>query len=213
MLLAAVGMKREAAIVQGPGVRVAVGGGRSDLLAQRLEAALDAVDAIISIGLGGALDPALKVGDLVIGTAVYAEGDMQPTDRAWTARLAAVLPGAKLAPVYGSEIMALHPSQKAKLAADSGAVLVDMESHVVARIALAHGLPFMVLRVVSDTARTFLPPAVLHGLKPDGGVNLAGVLAALARRPGQLPALMRTGRDAEMAFKALATAWALCDLA
>jgi len=33
---------------------------------------------------------------------------------------------------------------------------------------------------------------------------LGKVLASLARRPGQLPALIRTGRSAELAFKALA---------
>ena len=48
-----------------------------------------------------------------------------------------------------------------------------------------------------------LPPAVLSGMKPDGGMDLAGVLASLARDPRQLPSLIRTGREAERAFKAL----------
>ncbi|MEI9890256.1 MAG: hypothetical protein WDN45_06180 [Caulobacteraceae bacterium] len=84
--------------------------------------------------------------------------------------------------------------------------MVDMESHVAARIAAGAGLPFAAIRVVSDTAGLSLPPAVLQGLNEDGGMNLMGVLAALARDPRQLPALMRTGRDADLAFKALETA-------
>jgi hypothetical protein len=37
-------------------------------------------------------------------------------------------------------------------------------------------------------------------------MNLFGVLAALARSPSQLPALMRVGHDADLAFAALKAA-------
>lgn len=46
-------------------------------------------------------------------------------------------------------------------------------------------------------------------MKPDGGVALGAILASLARNPAQLPALIRTGRDAGAAFEALGRA---CDL-
>ena len=204
-LLAAVGLLREARLVQGPGVRAVAGGGRGDALARRLEAALDGgVTGIVSIGLGGALDPALRVGDVVIGAeAIFADG-RRLTDLAWTEQLVERLPGARLGAVYGCDMMVTTPEAKARLRSDSGAAMVDMESHVAGRIAAERGLPFAILRVVSDTAAATLPPAVRHGMRPDGGMNLAGVLLALARRPSQLPALMRTGRDAEAAFKGLA---------
>jgi hopanoid-associated phosphorylase len=203
MILAAVGMKREAGLVRGPGVRAVVGGGRADLLEARLKAALPGADAILSIGLGGALDPALKVGDVVLGREVLRARARWDTDPAFTARLAERLPDARLAAIYGADEMVLDVLDKAKLRAKGGAALVDMESHVAARVALAHGLPFAVLRVVSDTAGMSLPPAVRAGIKPNGAMNLIGVLAALARDPRQLPALMRTGRDADMAFAVL----------
>ena len=50
MLLAAVGMRREARLVERPGVRAAIGGGRADLLEQRLRQALEGARAVISIG-------------------------------------------------------------------------------------------------------------------------------------------------------------------
>ena len=206
MILAVVGMTKEARLVQGSGVRAVVGGGRSDLLEARLQAALDGAEAIISIGLGGALDPALSVGDIVIGTEVLRPRARWTTDPAWTASLAERLPGAKLAAIYGSHDMVLHTLDKAKLRAKGRAALVDMESHVAAQAAAARKLPFAVLRVVSDTAGLSLPPAVGAGLKPDGGMDLLGVLGALARDPRQLPALMRVGRDADLAFKALRAA-------
>lgn len=208
MILAAVGMTREARLVEGPGVRAVAGGGRPDLLEGRLKAALDGggFSAVISFGLGGALDPAFEVGDLVIGTEVLRPRSRWEADPGWTARLAARLPKARLAPVHGANDMVLHTLDKAKLRRQDGAALVDMESHVAARLASARGLPFAILRVVSDTAGVSLPRAVAAGLKPNGDENLYGVLAALAGDPRQLPALMRVGADAGRAFKALAAA-------
>ena len=199
-------MLKEARLVQGPGVRAVVGGGRADLLDARLQAAMAGAEGLISIGVGGALDPGLNVGDLVVGTEVLRPRGRWETDPAWTRRLLTRLPKAAAGAVYGSNDMVLHTLDKAKLRAKGGAVLTDMESHVVARLAAARGLPFTVVRVVSDTAGYSLPTAVLAGLKPDGGMNLVGVLAALARQPDQLPALMRVGRDADQAFKALKAA-------
>ena len=203
MLLAAVGMRREARLVERPGVRAAIGGGRADLLEQRLRQALEGARAVISIGIGGGLDPGLAVGDLVIGAEVSQAGRRWPTDAGWRARLAERLPRAALGTIHGSDAMVLAAADKARLRAETGAVLTDMESHVAARIAAEFGLPFAALRVVSDAAATSLPPAVRQGLTRDGGMNLPGVLWALARDPPQLPALMRTGRDADLAFGAL----------
>ena len=59
---------------------------------------------------------------------------------------------------------------------------------------------------MSDTAAASLPEAVRMGLTEDGGMNLMGVLGAMARDPRQLPALIRVGRDADTAFKALSQA-------
>jgi adenosylhomocysteine nucleosidase len=203
MVLAAVGMLKEARLVQGPAVRAVAGGGRADLLEQRLKAALADAQAIISIGVGGALDPALNVGDIVVGSEVLRPRGRWDTDPAWTRRILNRLPGSRLGAVYGANDMVLNTLDKAKLRAKGGAAVVDMESHVAARIAAARKLPFAVVRVVSDTAGLSLPGAVLAGVKPDGGMDLIGVLGALARDPGQLQALMRVGRDADRAFKAL----------
>jgi len=83
---------------------------------------------------------------------------------------------------------------------------VDMETHVAARVAARTGSPFGVVRAITDTAEEDLPPGALVGMRPDGGMALGAVLASLARHPGQLPALIRTGRQADRAFAALAEA-------
>ena len=78
-----------------------------------------------------------------------------------------------------------------------------MESHVAARAAARHGLPFTALRVVTDPAGRALPHAASVGMRADGHVDLPAILASLARDPRQLPGLIRTGLDARSAFAAL----------
>jgi hopanoid-associated phosphorylase len=202
MILAAVGMLREARIVQGPFIAAVAGGGQAHLLLERMAAASEGATGVLSIGLGGALDPRLAVGDVVIASEVIGEGRW-PTDEAWSDRLSAVLPQAQRAVVHGADRMILKASDKTALHRETGAALTDMESHVAARFAAGRGLPLAVVRVVSDGSGADLPHAVTCGLKADGGMNLLGVLAALAADPTQLPALIRAGRDAETAFRAL----------
>ena len=99
--------------------------------------------------------------------------------------------------------MVVDAAGKAALHASTGALAVDMESHVAAAFAAAHGLPFAALRVISDGADRALPRAAQAGMKPDGGMDVLAVLKALARDPRQLPALIRTGLEAEVAFRQL----------
>jgi hopanoid-associated phosphorylase len=207
MILAVVGMKREARAVRSPGVRPVISGGRTQVLEQRLEAELQAgASGVLSIGLAGALDAALPVGALVIGAEVLQTRSRWDVDAAWARRLAERLPAARVAPVFGSDEMVLQSLDKARLRKLGGAAAVDMESHTAARLAAAHGLPFAVLRVVSDGAGVSLPSAVRSGLNADGSMNLFGVLGALAREPSQLPALVRVGEDVDRAFAALKAA-------
>ena len=85
----------------------------------------------------------------------------------------------------------------------TGAIAVDMESHVAAAFAAQHRLPFAAVRVVCDPAHRALPALVESALRPDGGVSLTGVLASLCRRPLQLLAMPGLARDAAEGFRAL----------
>ena len=129
-------------------------------------------------------------------------GEVQ-TDPDWTNRLLAALPGARLGLVAGSDVMVADAAAKAALHAATGALAVDMESHIAARVAQRHGLPFAAARTISDGADRALPRAAQAGMKPDGDMDVLAVMAALARRPWELPALFRTGMEAEAAFAAL----------
>jgi hypothetical protein len=199
-LIIACGLKREARIVEraGVGAAVVVGGGVSDRLERDLEACVgQRLGVILSCGVAGALDPSLRPGDVVI------DGD-----EALVARLHAVLPDASLGKVVGGDTIVARAVDKRAMAERSGGIAVDMETHVASRVAARTGSPFGVVRAITDTAEDDLPPGALVGMRPDGGMALCAVLASLARHPGQLPALIRTGRQADRAFAALAEAMA-----
>lgn len=117
--------------------------------------------------------------------------------------LAGAIPHAHRGTVIGTDAIIASTAEKAALQSATGAIAVDMESHIAARVAARHGLPFAILRTISDTADHALPPAAMVGMRPDGGVALGAVLASLARNPAQLPVLIRTGREAGAAFRAL----------
>lgn len=199
MILVACGLKREARELQRQSLTIVAGGGASADLEAKLEAAASAgISAIISAGIAGAFAPSLKVGAIVIGEQVIGHGE---ADARIAARLIGLLPGAQLGAVLGSDRIWASATDKQTMFRGTNALAGDMESHIVARVAVRHGLPFAVARVISDSAQDNLPPAALVGMKPDGGMALGAVLASLARRPAQLPALIATGRKAETAFK------------
>ncbi|WCM25649.1 phosphorylase [Sphingomonas sp. QA11] len=111
--------------------------------------------------------------------------------------------GSYVGTIVGSDTIIASVAEKHTLHTTTNALAVDMESHIAARVAARHGLPFAIVRAISDTADHALPPAALVGMRPDGSMALGAVLASLARNPRQLPALIRTGRDAGHAFSAL----------
>jgi len=209
-ILAVTGLKREAEIAGGPGVVAVAGGGDALSLAAKLDALHGDIKGVISIGLGGGLSPLLKAGEIVIGDQVIAGPETFRCDERWRVALAAKLPQAHQGPVAASGTILENREGKAALYAKTGALAVDMESAAAARFAQARHLPFAVLRVISDDARHVLPPAALVAMKPDGGIALMRVLGSLLRHPLQVPALVRTARTSNKAFRELLRCRGLC---
>jgi hopanoid-associated phosphorylase len=202
-ILVVVGMTREAKIL-GPDAPVLIGGGDAAALSATLEAELAAgVAGVVSFGLCGALDPSLKVGELVIGEVVFDGFDWIAAEPAWTDRLAAALPNARRGRFAHSERPVASVADKAALLATTGALAVDMESHLVARLARDYGAPFAVVRGVSDGAGRTLPHAAQVGLGADGRPAIGPVMASLRSNPFQIGALIRTALEAEDGFQAL----------
>lgn len=203
MILVAAGLTREARTLQGSAVQVIAGGGDRARLELALEDAAGRAAAVISMGLCGALADRLQPGDWVVATRVVSAERQFQSDPDWTTSLAQRLPGARPGPILGSDVMIADASAKQITYAATGALAVDMELHVAAAVAARHGLPFAAARVVSDAADRSLPKAAQAGMASDGSMDIWAVLRALAADPRQLPALIRVGREAETAFRAL----------
>jgi adenosylhomocysteine nucleosidase len=203
--LAVTGIAIEARIASGPGVLTLAGGGDAAALARGIEAAIaNGVVAIMSFGIAGALDPALPRGTCIVAQAIVHNGIRWPVDATWSEAIARRLGRTTLrADIAGVDRIITGVEDKRSLFETSGAAAVDMESHVAARLAAAHRLPFAVFRVVSDPAWRSLPQAAAIALRADGHVDVPRVLGSLLRYPAQLPLLARAALDAQSALRAL----------
>jgi len=204
-LLFVSGLAREAGIARAPDALAVCGGGAT--LAAKLAEALARLRLVVSFGLCGGLDPALRSGDVVIGAQVLCGGADVRTDesvaRQLAARLAAAGERVRLGAVAGVDAPVLTRAAKARLRQATGAVAVDMESGIAARFAADRNVPLAILRVVSDPAERDLPPLVARAVRPDGSVDLGAVTLGVILSPAQAPGLIAAARDSAAAFAAL----------
>src|SRR5579872_4652253 len=116
MIVAVTGLGREARLIARPDIITVVGGGNGHSLKSQVRSALkQGAKRVLSIGICGALSPALRVGDCIIATDIVAEGLRVATDRQWTRELLDRVPSAKAAILAGSDIIVSTRETKAKL--------------------------------------------------------------------------------------------------
>ena len=206
------GMAFEARIARGNGVEV-VYAARADLLERALSAAVArGCSGIVSFGTAGGLAPDLAPGTLIVAEAVEGPFGRLETDRPWADRLAAALSTGPLAARLRRGLMAavtaplVSADDKGVLHRSTGALAVDMESHIAGATAAAHGLPFAVCRAIVDPAWRTLPSAATAGLRDDGTTALGPILRELLRQPSQLGALIQVAVDARAARTSLVQA-------
>jgi adenosylhomocysteine nucleosidase len=176
------------------------------------------VGGLLSWGVAGALDPALACGSVVLPEEVLrrpqapAASPLQrfATCRSWRARLdAALAPRVRVAcGALLTSALPLGTAQiKAQMFQETRAVAIDMESAAVAAVAADHGLPFVALRVILDTARDSLPASLLHGLEPAPGARTRSrawsLLRPLLLAPADWGALLRLAAQYRLARRAL----------
>ena len=197
IVIAFVGMAFEAKIAAGPGVLVVCRNNRHDLATVAGHAARKGYRGIISFGVAGGLAANLRTGDWVVASHVLGIWQVtRSTDAAWSNSLLEAIAGASYAPILGVDTPVAEPTMKRDLHRATGAAAVDMESHVVARLAAAHGLAFAAMRVIVDPHDRAIPPAAVLGMGRDGGADIWAVLRNLIAHPSQLSLLARVAADA-----------------
>ena len=151
--------------------------------------------ALVSWGVAGALDAALRPGSLCLPRAVLDGDEALATSAAWRAAVVAALDRHALplseAPLLSGVAGAIAtPADKRAAGAASGAVAVDMESAAVMRVARAAGLPCLVVRTIVDSAHDAIPSSIVRASR-SGPVRLGPLLAGLLLAPTELAGLLR----------------------
>jgi hopanoid-associated phosphorylase len=202
-VIALVGLAFEARIAAGPGVLVVCRGDGYEASELPVLAARHGCRSIISFGVAGGLLPELVPGDCVVASTIVDYPTLRAADPMWSRKLLEAIPDARHGPIVGVNSVVSDPAEKRVLHDMTGAVAVDMESHLVARSAAAHGLAFAAVRVIIDPAYRVVPPAAMLAMGPSGAADVSLMMRELLIRPWQLSALLRIAADAYAARAAL----------
>jgi adenosylhomocysteine nucleosidase len=177
--------------------------------ARRAAAAVDAAwavfpaDRVISLGFCGALDPALRIADVIIGTCIAANN-----------RRYSVLPltGAAVASgiIRSIDRVAQTAAEKQALLEDGG-IAVEMEAAGVAERAAARGLPFSCVKVVTDLAGEDMANDFNRALRSDGHFATMRIFGDALRHPAaRIPELIRLQQRCVRAARTLGEFFADC---
>ena len=201
-MIIVVGLAFEARIAAGPGMRVVCGGDSRHLTATLTAAIAEArmlfgnCPGIFSFGVAGGLAPQLRPGTCVIGSAILSGSNRIPTNKMWSQQLLQTFPDAVSGTLLGVSAPICDPGDKRALHVNTGAIAVDMESHVVATVGAAHGLPVVAMRVITDPAERALPASAVAAMRPNGTSNIVAMIRSALMRPREIPALFQTTLDA-----------------
>lgn len=172
---------------------VLVCGGIGALGARRAaEAVISLFDpeVVYSAGFAGALDPKLKVGEVVRPAVVINAGDCSRVQ---------LRGGEGVLVSFGS---VASPAQKASLREAFGADFVDMEAAVVARAAEARGVAFAAVKSISDES-DFQFPETERFVDENGRFSEIGFALFAALRPWLWPRVVRLARNSARASRTL----------
>jgi adenosylhomocysteine nucleosidase len=168
--------------------------------------------SLVSWGMAGGLDPDLEAGAVCVPREIIAaDGSRLWTARSWQESLSSSVPSDRRVDndaLLTAEHALETPADKRAARRATGACAVDMESSAVAQVAEAHGVPFIAVRVIVDTARDGIPPAVA-GASRAGKLRIGRLILGLMRSPLEIAALLRLARRYRVALRSLRAVAAL----
>jgi adenosylhomocysteine nucleosidase len=176
-----------------------IGTGRARHATRRLLDAL-AVERVVVVGISGAVDDATPIGALVHPEVVVdaATGALHRP-----ARLGDEPPHGEL---WTTDELETDRDRIAGLRA-RGVVALDMETAAVAAVCEERGVPWSVVRAISDRATDGSVDAEVLALsRPDGTADLRAVARYVLRHPGRVLRMLRLAQGARQATEAAAAA-------
>ncbi len=161
--------------------------------------------AVIFLGTAGAISAGLSPGDLVVAERFLLDDESGANGGVPEAAVIAVpaspwfaratgLPRSERGTLVSSHRVASTAVRKHELAQrhvlGNGTAATDMESWEWASAACAAGIPFVVVRAISDTASEDLPLDFNQALRSDGSFSKARVIGGVLRRPAAIRGLL-----------------------
>jgi adenosylhomocysteine nucleosidase len=150
--------------------------------------------AVVGAGIAGALSPGLGRGAIVASRRVRdSSGDAPEPDARLLSR--ALEAGASAGTLLTVARPITAAAEKTRLAASlEGPSAADMESAAWARVAASRGIPYLVVRAISDQADEDLPDYLAACIGEDGSIRRGAVVARAIARPSRIPDLVRLRR-------------------
>lgn len=151
---------------------------------------------IISWGCAAALNSGLKPGDLVVAKTLQTKEQTvisiaSPWFNYVVDALSALEPQTGL--LAESHFIVAKSSEKKSIHDQSGAIALDMESVAIAKTALNHNYPTLVIRCIADPVTMNLPNSVSYAFNEQGDVVLSKLLWFLLKHPFELTGLIKLG--------------------
>jgi adenosylhomocysteine nucleosidase len=147
-------------------------------------------ELVHSVGFAGALDTALKVGEIFSPSRVIDARDGSSVETGCGCG------------ILVSATATTDAQQKAKLAKSYGAQAVDMEAAAVARGAQARGVRFMAVKAISDETSFAMPPLECF-VDAKGRFRTGSFVTFAAMRPWLWPRVIKLARNSARASIAL----------
>jgi adenosylhomocysteine nucleosidase len=164
---------------------------------------------VLTCGFAGSLNPELKLGDVIFETPLTpslsppsGERVSARTGEGLIERLLAN--GAKPAKFLCAGRIATTVAEKKKLRKGTGADAVEMESAAIHAVCAERNILCATVRVISDSAHEDLPLDFNALAKPDKSLDYGKLLAAIAKSPTKIGALMELQKKAKFAAERLA---------
>jgi len=155
-------------------------------------------DFLISAGFAGSLNHELQVNDLLVAKN-FSTVDLKHASLSNVSIYAANM----------LTVSALIDSgeERERIAHESGAAAVDMETEFIARACATHGIPLLALRVITDTpTQPFpAPPSVLFNIQKQR-TQVAALARFFLAHPGRVLGLVQFARRITRARKILSNA-------
>ena len=157
-------------------------------------------DFLVSAGFAGSLNHQLHVNDLLVAKN-FSTVDVKHAQSSISG-----------VPIHAVNMLTVPVSidskeERERIAGESGACAVDMETQSIARACATHGILLLALRVITDTpTQTFpAPPSVLFDIEQQR-THITALAKFFLARPSRLPRLIKFARRIARARRILANA-------